>query len=112
VKTESATDAFSLHRDEGTALASQLDPAQRAIAGAAYVSAVRCLFTYVVLPAAAPTVGVIGDMSLPFLIAAHALGTWMSARALHRCWQSQRFLLASVAAVLLVVNLMAIAGLL
>jgi hypothetical protein len=77
----------------------------RALSGAVWVSGVRCVLTYLALPALAPVLGATLAVAGPVIAALHVLGAALSVRALRRSVAAGRGGLAVVAGVLLLLNI-------
>jgi len=60
--------------------------AQGAMSTSIFVSAVRCILTYLVIPVAEPTAHVFGTVSRPLSIVLCVLGMTMSVRSMRRFW--------------------------
>jgi hypothetical protein len=90
--------------DTGTVAARPLGPVSLAL----WISGLRCVVTYVVLPFLAPVLGATIVLAIPIVLALYALGIGASARALWRSAQRARWLAAGFAGVLLALNLLSL----
>jgi sorbitol-specific phosphotransferase system component IIBC len=94
----------SADADTGTLAARPLGPVSLAL----WISGLRCVATYVVLPFLAPVLGATIVLAIPIVLALYALGIGASARALWRSAQRARWLAAGFAAMLLALNLLSL----
>jgi len=90
--------------DPGTVAARPLAPVSVAL----WLSGLRCVATYVVLPGLAPLLGATVVLAIPIVLALYALGIGASARALWRSAQQARWLTTGFAGVLLALNLLSL----
>ena len=68
-------------------------------------SAARCLALYVVLPVAAPAIGLLATLATPILVVLSLLGGWAAGRAAWRGWRGQRHGVCLLCCALLSANL-------
>jgi hypothetical protein len=87
-------------------------PAGGAVVGALWLSAMRCVGAYLVIPLLGPLLGAAAVLALPVVLGLHVLGVGASTRATWRSWRSGRSALALLAALLLNLNLLGVAALL
>lgn len=90
--------------EPGTVGARPLGPVSLAL----WVSGLRCVATYVVLPFLAPVLGATIVLAIPIVLALYALGIGASASALRRSAQRARWLAAGFAGVLLALNVLSL----
>lgn len=86
-------------------------PAVGAVTAALWLSGLRCVGTYLVIPLLGPLLGAAAVVTLPVVAALHVLGVGASTRATWRSWRSGRSALALLAALLLSLNLLGAAAL-
>lgn len=86
-------------------------PAGGAVVGALWLSAMRCVGTYLVIPLLGPLLGAAAVLTLPVVLGLHVLGVGASTRATWRSWRSGRSAWALLAALLLSLNLLGVAAL-
>ena len=75
---------------------------------AVWVSGVRCLLTYMVLPILGPVLGLTASAKMPIVLAAYFVSVLTSTRALERAVQSRRFRFIAVACSLTLMNVVSI----
>jgi hypothetical protein len=75
---------------------------------ALWLSGLRCVVTYLVLPALAPVLGATVVLAVPLILALYALGIAASVRAAWRSAQRGRWLTAGLATVLLALNVLSL----
>jgi hypothetical protein len=85
---------------------------ERPLAAAVGLSGLRCVLTYVVVPALTPVAGVVAPVAYPVLVALAGLGIATAARAARRGFRADRIPATGVAVVLLLLNLAALASIL
>lgn len=78
--------------------------AQSAMSTSIFVSAVRCILTYLVIPVLQPVAHVLGLVSRPLSMVLCVLGAYMSTRSMRRFWATdhpKRWAYTAFAAVLI-----------
>ncbi len=99
-----ATPAVEGPADPGAVATPPLGPVSVAL----WLSGLRCVATYLVLPFLAPVLGATIVLAIPIVLGLYALGIGASASALWRSAQRARWLAAGFAAVLLALNLLSL----
>ncbi len=83
----------------------QVDKAASAASASIFVSAVRCLFTYVFIPALAPVLGLKSSISTPIMVALYILGITLAIRGIRLGVRTNRRGPAMLSGLVLVANL-------
>ena len=109
VVTELSTDPAVPEAGRTTAKAQvtaepHVDKAASAASASIFVSAVRCLFTYVFIPALAPVLGIRSSISTPIMVALYILGITLAIRGIRLGVRTDRRGPAMLSGLVLVAN--------